>query len=378
MNLFGTIAEYNPFHNGHKYHLDEMRKAGATHIVVAMSGNFVQRGECAIYPKHERARAALENGADLIIEIPSYFAMSTAQSFARAGVQLLDAIGAEFLSFGSESGNIEHLKEVAEIISTPDFESELVLKLSEGMSYAAAREAVLRLISEELADVLKTPNNILAVEYIKAISEINSKMTPATISRAYTQHDGTNIANGFISASELRRRIRCGEDVNTFMPSKIQAQARNMEMFEKMILYRLRTMRLEDFSRLPDLSEGLENRIFSAVKTSNNLEDLYDKIKSKRYAHSRIRRIIISAFLGFEKNMFDAPEYIRVLGLNDKGKEILRAARKTAKLPIIMRYSDVTDEVRRMFELEAVCTDIYSLATDETCSKEMTENVVIL
>ena len=141
-----------------------------------------------------------------------------------------------------------------------------------------------------------------------------------------------------------------------------------------MIMYKLRTMTVNEIANLPDVSEGLENRIVSVIKDSNTLEELYSKIKSKRYTHARIRRIIFSALLGFERDMFVSPEYIRVLGLNDRGKEILRAARKNAKLPVIMRYSDVTDDIKKMFDLESMCTDIYSLATNDVCGKEMTEN----
>jgi len=378
LNLFGTIAEYNPFHNGHKYHLNEMKKAGATHIVVAMSGNFVQRGECAIYPKHERARAALKNGADLVIEIPSFFSMSSAQSFAYAGVVLLDALNVRKISFGSESGDIEKLKAVAEAISDSDFENKLLEKLSTGMTYAAARESALRDISGELADIIKTPNNILGIEYINAINKISSDIEPTTISRLHTQHDSSESLNGFISASELRKKIKNREEVSEFLPYTFNSEPASVEQFEKMILYKLRTMSIKDLSKLPDVSEGLENRIYTAVKETKSLDELYEKIKSKRYTHSRIRRIVLSAFLGFEKNMFDAPKYIRVLGLNEKGREILRAVRKTAKLPIIMKYSDVTDTIRDMFELESICTDIYSLANNEVCGKEMTENVIIL
>ena len=378
LNVFGTIAEYNPFHNGHKYHLDEMRTSGATHIVVAMSGNFVQRGECAVYPKHYRAKAALENGADLVIEIPSYFSVSTAETFAMAGITLLDAIGVNTLSFGSECGDIDKIKKIAEKVSTDDFEKILSEKLSCGRTYAASFEEALREISEDLADIIKKPNNILGVEYVKAINKINSKIIPTTIKRAFVEHDDETVKDDFISASQLRQLIKNAEDVVKFMPSSINTQPRFIEQFEDMILYKLRTMSVEDISRLPDVSEGLENRIYSAIKDSRSLQELFDNIKSKRYTHARIRRIIMSAFLGFEKNMFSKPEYIRVLGFNEKGREILRAARNTAKLPVIMRYSNVTDDIRGLFDIESRCTDIYSLATGDVCSKEMTDNIVIL
>jgi len=229
-----------------------------------------------------------------------------------------------------------------------------------------------------LADIIKTPNNILGIEYINAINKISSDIEPTTISRLHTQHDSSESLNGFISASELRKKIKNREEVSEFLPYTFNSEPASVEQFEKMILYKLRTMSIKDLSKLPDVSEGLENRIYTAVKETKSLDELYEKIKSKRYTHSRIRRIVLSAFLGFEKNMFDAPKYIRVLGLNEKGREILRAVRKTAKLPIIMKYSDVTDTIRDMFELESICTDIYSLANNEVCGKEMTENVIIL
>lgn len=397
MVTHGIVAEYNPFHNGHKYMIDQCKKQGASHIVVAMSGNFVQRGEPAVMDKWSRAKCALLCGADLVIELPLAWSLSSAEGFARGGVETLDALGlVDTLSFGSESADLKLLEELAKVAVMPQT-IELTKKyLDLKMSYPSARQkAIADLCGNEKAEMIGRSNDILGVEYIKALNKIQSKIVPNPIKRIGANHDSKNQSDGFLSASQIRNQIiggnfNCFDFVPTSVSEIINEQMGygkapvNIKGMEAPILSKLRMMDPFDIKFAPDVSEGLENRIINCVKTSITIEELYDKIKTKRYTHSRIRRIIMSLFLNIrESDSRGAVPYIRVLGFNDKGQEMLKLAKDTATLPIIIKPSQVKtldDRANRAFELESMATDLYTLAMPTTlpCGMEMTENIVIV
>lgn len=351
--ISGIICEFNPFHQGHKYLIDTVKNDGA--VVCAMSGNFVQRGEFAVFDKFTRAKTAVENGADLVIEIPCAYSLKSAEGFARAGVRLLEATNTvEQIAFGAECDNIELLKETAKQVILKD--EQIKQELKSGISYPAARR---KAVGSELLDM---PNNILAIEYLKATS------LPCTaVKRIGEGHDTDD---RIYSASAIRKELSLDEICS-------------LKNCEVAVLSKLRTMTAEDFLCIEDVSEGLENRIVDAVSTSLSIEELYDKIKTKRYAHSRIRRIILKAYLGVTKDFSQEVPYIRVLAFNDRGREILAQMKKKADLPIISRYSDVSSlnkYGKKLFELECKCTDLYNLGYKNPlpCGTEQRSKVVIV
>ncbi len=390
-----VICEYNPFHNGHEYMLKKMRENGADYIVACMSGNFVQRGSPAIYDKYTRTRAALCGGADLVIELPVTFSCAGAERFAYGGIYLLDSLGCvDEIVFGSECGNIDFLRGAALAVENKRVSETMRSFLETGVTFACARQtAVEKIYGREISDILSEPNNILAVEYIKALNRIGSDIMPSTLKRTGARHDSCNTHQNIASAKHIRYIIEKGGNADLFMPeyaSEFFRGAKNkpqiggrMSRLEGAILYSLRMADKGKLSRLPEVGEGLENRIYSAVRNGKSLEEIIDAIKSKRYTRSRICRIIMYAFLGITKSdMPDKPEYIKILGFNSRGREILKKAKETSSLPIVMRYADIGRlgaERKKMFKLESRCDDIFALSGKniDICGKNLTEKIIV-
>lgn len=395
MNLFSVISEFNPFHNGHKYLINSIRDQGATHIAAIMSGNFTQRGEPAIIDKYSRTKAAIAGGVDLVLLMPVTQSTASAEKYALSGVTIAEAMGCcNTLFFGSECGDIQKLEKICEIFESISFKAWLAGYLSSNETYARAIElSLVNTLGREYAEIMRAPNNILAVEYIKAIRELKSSLSAKTIIRSGVAHD-SEIPNGnYASASFIRSLLKSNSDYKKFITKEsydtikeaIHAKTAPVlfSNLEKLIIYRLRTMKDSDYKQLPNISEGIENRLKNAAMNSTTLEELFNKIKTKRYPTSRLRRLVLRALLNLtESDCSVSPQYIRVLGFNEKGKEILREMRKTAKLPIIMKAQDIKEldyEARRQFECESIADDIYALAMPETgkFGKNFTENIII-
>lgn len=392
--ISGIVCEYNPFHNGHFYHLSRTRAAGATHIVCVMSGNFTQRGEPAILDKWARARCALLCGADLVLELPLPWAMAGAEAFARGAVGILDALGCvEALSFGCETPDSSLLATAAGALLDPALSPLLREELRKGDGFAAARErAVLRLAGEQTAKTLQSPNNILAVEYVKAAQALGASLRMLPIARRGAGHDAPEAAGGFCSASALRSLLLGGGDALRLMPPASRAVWRQaaeaghapvtMAKLEQPVLSSLRALSLAQAALLPDLSEGLENRLYEAVYKAVSLEELYTRIKAKRYSHARVRRLVLSAFLGLRAgDNAGIPPYLRVLGFNSRGREILQLAKQNARLPIVTRAGDFSalgGRAGALFALECRSTDQFALASPapRACGLEYTQGII--
>ena len=351
---YGIICEFNPFHKGHK-HLFDTIKSENDSVTCIMSGNLVQRGEFAIYDKFTRAKEALQNGADLVIELPCVYSVMSAQGFAENAVNIIESTGCiDAIAFGGECDDIYKLINVAKKVK--DSEALIKEEMKKGLSYPAARKEVVD------SDILDTPNNILAIEYINA-----TKLKCCVIKRIGSGHDSDDIN---YSASAIRASL----------PTDYVCSLKNCE---KAVLAKLRTMTAEDFINIEDVSEGLENRLCEAVSKAASLDELYDYAKTKRYTHSRIRRIVLRAYLGITKDYSFKPPYIRILGFNDKGRSILAEMKKSAALPVISRYSDVKEldeNAKRLFELECRCTDLYALGYKKAlpCGAEQKSQIVII
>lgn len=384
----GIIAEYNPFHNGHALLIEKARESGATHIVAVMTGNFVQRGEPALFHHIERTKAALLGGADLVVQLPVPYAVSGAQSFARAGVEILNALGmVDWLVFGSECADAQLINKTAKAVYGDELKPLLANELKKGISFASARENALRSINPVYADIIKSPNNILGVEYTAAINNINSKMKPVTFMREGADHDSTQSGGNIASASLIRKNIIHGGEWRNFVPDAdvyAGCEKANINKIETAILYKMRTVSGEELALAPDVSEGIENRIISASKDATSLEELYSNAKTKRYSHARIRRIIINNFLGITADDLKiSVPYIRVTGFSQRGAELIRKAEETATLPVITKASDVAslgDDAQRIFSAECRAGDIYSLCfeTAKPCGTEKSIKPVIL
>lgn len=393
---YGVVAEFNPFHNGHKYLIDSLKKNDGDTVTAVMSESFVQRGECACMSSYYRTLCALENGADLVLSLPVAYATASAERFALGGVGTLAALGCiQTLAFGSECGDAELLKKCAAAITSDEFIPTLENRLSEGLSFPSARRLALRdMYGDEFADVLISPNDILGVEYIKAINAGGFDIDVLPVKRTGVAHDSKNIVGDICSASALRGMIKNKDDYSAFLPPKSleildgafaekQAPA-DFAKLETAILYKLRTMSLEELRDLPDVGEGLEYRIAQAVKTSVTLNETLEKIKTKRYTHSRLRRIVLCALLGITAKDAKAPlPYIRVLGFNRKGAAVLKEAKKKATLPVISKYSDVLslgDDAKRLFASESLARDIFALTLPENdvCGRIMTDKLTVL
>lgn len=394
MRVAGIIAEYNPFHSGHGWHIAETRAQGATHIVAVMSGCYLQRGEPALWDKWTRTRAALLGGADLVVELPLPYACATAQRFATGGVSILEALGAvDVLSFGSECGDVAQLTAAADAILDSCVEEKTAELLSGGITYAAARQqAVAALYGRELSALLARPNNILGIEYIASLKKLGSGITPVTICRAGAEHD-SHEAGEHASASALRALVAGGnidaaarylspQCRDLFMRAWQVGECYTPALLERPMLAALRRLTVQDIAQLPDIAEGLENRIYTALRTATGVEELLDAVKTKRYSHARLRRILLCGWLGVPSAMGkEPPPYIRLLGMNDRGQEILARAGQTATLPMshsLVRLSEVGKRQAAFARLEAVADDLYGTVTTKVqpCGRDYTNSII--
>nr|WP_317413519.1 nucleotidyltransferase family protein [uncultured Solibaculum sp.] len=397
MKIVGIVAEYNPFHYGHVHHIMETRKNGATHIVAVMSGHFVQRGEPSVVSKFARAKMALQNGVDLVLELPLPWSMSSAEGFAFGAMSLLQGLGCvEGLSFGSECGNIERLKQAALACDHPDVLRVLPHYLDQGLPFPSVRQkAVSHALGEDIADVLQSPNDQLGVEYLRASRRIGWNVQPMCIPRMGVQHDQDSTHCRFASASLLRRWMtKDGLDkAKPFLPSSsfailkhqwdMGAAPASIENIDRCVLARLRNMTAEELKSCPDVSEGLERRILKEAKTAKNLPTLYDAVKTKRYTHSRIRRICMAAFLQLPAGMTkQCPPMLRILGMNRRGQEILSVASRKAALPIVTRAKELLgleEFAAQVSCLERTAGNLWGLCTPSIlpCDMDLTAKLLV-
>lgn len=383
METAGIVAEYNPFHRGHAWHIAETRRrlGGEAPVVCVMSGHWVQRGECALADKWLRAALALDRGADLVVELPTPWAMASAESFARGAVSLLAATGVvDVLSFGSETGELAPLEAAAAALDAPDYPERLRAALGRGLSFPAARQEAAG------AACLSAPNNNLGVEYLRSLRALGSTIRPLTVPRQGAGHDGP-AAGGFASASELRRLLRAGrgEEAAPYLTAPWSGELADMQHIERAVLARLRTMGEGDWAALPDGggAEGLPSRLAKAAREAVSLEDFYTRAKTRRYPHARLRRLALAAFLDLRAaERPAAPPYVRVLGLGGRGRALLRRMKETCPLPVIVKPAQAREldgPARTLFESEARYTDLYGLCfpAPRPCGAEWIHSPVV-
>lgn len=388
--VLGIISEYNPFHNGHLYHIAKSKEeTGADFVVCVISGNFVQRGDTSIVNKWAKAKMAMENGADLVIELPTIYSISSAENFAEGAVKILNSLEiVDTISFGMEADDTAVLNNIANVLYTEpkEYTTMLLHELQKGNSFPKARENALMMYLNDIkkyANVLTGSNNILGIEYLKALKKTKSHMMPVGIKRQKVLYHDEYMVDEFASATAIRKMLRTRQfdDIRNAMPRssyrilgeelKQGHYVIDLSKFDKEIIYTLRKMSQEEISNLPDVSEGLDTSIKNAADSCNTLEDLINFVKSKRFTQTRIQRILLYALLGIDKKQMAIAKkidpYIRVLGFNEKGQKLIsEISRANPKLPIITsvkKYMDTATNrnLKEMLNRDIFATNVYTL-----------------
>lgn len=381
MKICGIIAEYNPFHNGHLYQIEETRRmlGPDTAVVCCMSGDFVQRGEAAVMDKTRRAKAAVMSGADLVLSLPLRWSLSSAQGFADGAIHILGMAGAEHISFGAEDDDVEALSEIAGLIAEKSvIDGTLATMMGSGVSYARARERELYKRIKDRASLISTPNNILAVEYLRAVRQQGLDISPVAVKRTGAAHDGDTPDGVIASASYIRQLARGGrlDEAAGFMPPQSLEQLRqaaregaamlDLSRLDCAMTAVLKRCSIEQLSQLPDAAEGLEHRLYDAIQSGMDFEEMCAGAKTKRYAYARIRRMLYCAFLGIKRKPAGSlPGYTRVLAFNDRGRQVLSAVEQREDFVFITKPAAakrLPEEERAGFELEAAASAAYDLA----------------
>ena len=386
MNITGIITEYNPFHNGHLYHLTEAKKnTNCDAVICIMSGNFVQRGGPAIVDKWQRTEMALNNGVDLVIELPTYYAVSSAEFFAKGAVSILNNLGVvNNLFFGSECGDVNKLTTIAKTLVDEDSKLKYLIKenLAKGETFAKAREKALisYLNNEDLNEILTSSNNILGIEYIKSILRMNSNIKPFTLKREGSNYNDKILSNSFSSATSIREMLKQKASIESLkdsIPKESYEVLNNLydnsypfvfdeDMF-KFIKYKLQTNCI-NFNNLYEIIEGLENKLLKEISSSNSYEEFILNIKSKRYTYSKISRILTHIYIGLDSDSFlnidDTNNlYARVLGFNKKGREILSLIKRNSSIPLITKIPRFSDNP--LLKLDIQATVAYSILNNK-------------
>ena len=401
--ILAIIAEYNPFHNGHLYHLQKSKKdIKPDYSICVMSGNFCERGDTSIIDKWSKTEAALKCGFDMVIELPVLYSISSAENFAEGALKILDAFDNVTLSFGSECGDLNILNNIANVLYDEPKEYQTILshELSKGLSYPKARENALLLYLNDIkkyANVLSNPNNILGIEYLKAIKKLKSKVKPHTVKRIDAGYNSLKVKDRLASATAIRNLLKENKNVKKLMPTPAYnilldnieqgKTIKDISVFEKEIIYTLRKMSLKEISNLQDVTEGLENAIKQAANNCNNLEDLINSIKSKRYTRSRIQRILLYSLLNITKkdiqDSYKIKPYIRVLGVSNRGK-LLLSQLNNPKYPAITSVKKFIDSnnnkiLKNMLEKDILASNIYTLGyeNDSKANLDYTKKLVI-
>ena len=407
--VLGIIAEYNPFHNGHLYHLEQSKKiTGANYTVAIMSGNFTQRGSTSLIDKWSKAEIAIQSGIDLVIELPVLYSLSSAENFAEGAIKILNSLKVvDYLSFGAETEDIEVLKKCADVLyhEPKQYKTLLSHELKKGISFPKARENALMMYLNDIrkyAKVLSSPNNILGIEYLKALLKTKSKLQPVSIARYEAGYNDLEFSGNIASSTAIRNIIKNSgfNALRNLLPAPSYAIllqnikkghiVPDISVFDKEIIYVLRQMSTDEIADLPDVNEGLESAIKNAANSCNSVVEFLNIIKSKRYTTTRFQRILLYALLGITKKDMDLSKkiqpYIRVLGLNNRGKFLVsEIAKANPKLDIITSVKKFTDKssnknMLAMLNKDIWATNVYTIGYEEDSwnNLDFTKKIVTL
>ncbi len=382
--ITGIVCEYNPFHKGHLYQIERAKAMGSDSIVCVMSGNFVQRGECAFFDKHTRAKAAILSGADVVIDLPTPWAMASAETFARGSIGLLESFGIDALSFGCESDDENLLRACASRLSDEETGRLIKKYTAGGVPYpAAVSKALTETLGERAGELVSSPNNTLAIEYISHLSD-GIRLLP--VKRIGADHDSHTVKDSIVSASFIRNNGL--KESLSYIPENLRdlyetADTYSLGYGERAILSALRMTDKSEYSEYVSDDSGLGMRIYDSLKTADSLETLYSLAKSKNYTHSRVRREVMNLYLKVRREYSEnIPPYIRVLAVSGKGLALLSKAKGNTDLPIITKYSEAKNlmgKAKEIYEAECRNTDLFSLFTEKIreCGLERTHSMKI-
>ena len=378
----GIIAEYNPFHNGHLYQIQKAKElTGADTVIAVMSGNFTQRGDTSLINKFEKAKIALQNEVDMVIELPTIYSISSAENFALGGIKILNEIGnIDYLVFGIEEENLEKLQAIADVLVNEDdeFKRNIKEELDKGNSYPKAREIVLKkvLSSENVENIMQKPNNILAIEYLKALKTTNSKIKPFAIKRKNTMHNDENINENYASGTYIRKLFieNNFNEIKKVVPKYTYERLLELKNqgtyvssindFSDIVIYKIRTMTKEEISKIADVNEGLENSIKLASTTCKTIDEIIEKVSTKRYTKTRISRILTYILLDITKSEMEqsknANQYIRVLGINKKCEGILKKINNDKLITSLKKFEENNGE-NQLLNIDKKATEIYTI-----------------
>jgi predicted nucleotidyltransferase len=373
MKVAGIIVEYNPLHNGHLHHILETRKiSNCDYLIAVMSGNFTQRGEVAMIDKFTRTKMALLNHVDLVIELPFVFSVQSADIFAYTSVAILNHLKVDEIYFGSESGNIDELFHLSDILDSEEY-NKLVLKYSkQGNSYPTSSDLAVKDLTS--STIYNLPNNILGIQYISAVKKLKSNIKICTIKRIETNYyDEYTLGKDIQSASAIRKMINNNEDIKDYVPKNVfdlldGRKIVNLEMFTEYFKYKIHSATKEDIEAVFNINEGFENRV-KKIKDFSSVEDLISQLITRRYTNSKIRRSLIHILCNTEKsvlNSFEVP-YLRILGMTSAGQGYLNIIKKDLEVPLI---SKITDKKHPYLEMELKASKIYSMVSDTDVFKE--------
>ncbi|MBE5757172.1 MAG: nucleotidyltransferase family protein [Clostridiales bacterium] len=371
MNICAIIAEYNPFHNGHLKQIDYVKNVlKADKIIVIMSGNFTQRGEGAVLDKYTRAKHAILGGADMVIELPTVFATSNAELFGKGAVKIIEDLGIiNTLCFGVESGKKEDFIKLATILNNESKEFKALIKkeLDSGLSFVKAKTNAIKTLYQIDESFVSSPNNVLGIEYTRALLKLKSKIEIAPMLRK-GDHNDKKLYKKITSASSIRENLG-KKKVKSVVPSFVYKDLKPLKNFDKILLSKILTTDTEKLSKVLDCTEGLENRIKSLTKESYSVKSLVEKVATKRYTEARIRRIFVQNSLNIEQklitNSLKQTLYAKVLATSDN--ELLSLITKNGKIPLIIRKSDyslLSDYAKKVFDIDILAGDIYGLVDE--------------
>ncbi len=359
MEIIGIIAEYNPFHNGHLYHLNEIKKRyPQSLIILILNGYFLERGIVSLESKEEKTRLALKYGVDLVIELPFIFGSNSADTFAESSLELLNALGVQRLLFGSESNDIVLLKNIAQKQLDSHFDETLQTYLKEGINYPTA-------LNKAIGIDLKNPNDLLGVSYIKAIMKNDYKINVETIKRTNNYHD-TLSDDEIISASNIRQRLDNAEDISKYIPEG-NINKINYDLLFSLIKAKIITD--DNLDQYLSVDEGIDHRLKKVINQTNSLEELVTAVKTKRYTYNRIMRMLIHILIGLTKEdklTFKHNEYIRLLGLTDEGQKHINKIKKELPIPLVSKFTNINSKIK---DYELKCASIYCMLTNDDVLK---------
>ena len=408
-NILGIVAEYNPFHNGHLYHLNESKKiTNSDYSIAVISGNFTQRGNTSLVDKWSKTKMALSNGVDLVIELPTVYATSSAENFAYGAIKILNSPKiVDHVSFGSENPDIIALEKLSNVLLDEPTEYKKILssELNNGLSFPKAREKALISylnLTKEQSSIISSPNNILAIEYLKSLKLLKSNISPVSIQRVKANYDDSTINSTIASATAIRNTILNNHfsEISTVLPtSSYEILKENLDnkhiisdinIFSNIILYNLRSMSTTELENVPDVSEGLEFSLLKAANSCNTVESLINLVNSKRYTRTRIQRILLYILLGITKKDIEMSKrtspYIRVLGFNEKGKNLIsKISRVNPNLNIITSVKKFYDtntnkDLKRILDLDIFATNTYTLGyqKDSFGNLDFTQKIITI